>query len=177
MKHPRLLLGVLLAALTVSAGALSGATPGQAAAPRVSGFFHLKQQQSGRCADVRSEDGQTSAGARIQLKPCQSGNANQAWVAIRVSAGTYLLGAQVSGMCMQGAGGTSQPGTQVVQEPCDGGNPSQWFIYNGTFPTPSFTVLPAALGGGQCLDSSGSFVKFWPCVIPASVAQSWVFTS
>jgi hypothetical protein len=166
MKFPRRNASVLGAAvISAAAGWL---VPGTAHAATA---FHLKEAEQLKCLDIRTEDGATTEGARLQRFSCAN-TSNQFWEPIELASGTFLLRNPRSQKCV--TVDTPDFNAQVVQRTCDSTNRGQLWTPDFFFTQGSgFVTLRPALAPGSCLDTLGQFVKIFPCATQQNNAQLW----
>ncbi|MGW2892825.1 ricin-type beta-trefoil lectin domain protein [Streptomyces griseoruber] len=93
--------------------------------------------EGGMCVDVTG--GISTAGARLQLYPCTSGD-NQNWVLAADGTVHALF------KCMDVSGAGTADGTAVQLHTCNGTGAQQWTLSNGVLVNPQ---------SGKCLDATG----------------------
>jgi hypothetical protein len=161
----------LMAAAAVIAVSVGSATPAQAATSN-----EIVGQGSGKCLDVRREDGRT-----VQTWQC-FGSPNQRWFV--QLAGTYsgidyfqFVSADVPTQCMTVRGGGFANGTPVEVADCGGGDATQMFRLE-TIPGSSSVHLHPFYTS-KCIDVSGNStangakVQLWDC--NGTTAQRFAF--
>lgn len=127
--------------------------------------LEIKNANSGKCLDVRREDGFFTAGARVQQYTCTL-TPQQLWSWHYVT--TDAVGENVfrytndqSGMCMEVRGRSFDNGAQIQQNYCNGG-PEQLWIFTSRSTSINFYSR-------KCLDISGASradlakVQQWDC--------------
>ena len=87
------------------------------------GTFSLKAQNSGMClASTKGSDG----GTLVEQDSCD-GSAAQSWTLRQVGLGYYEL-LQPGGVCLDNAGGSTTPGTNVQVWTCNDLSPQIWYL-------------------------------------------------
>jgi hypothetical protein len=170
-KIARLAAAALVAGAAVFAVGLASATPAQAATP-----VEIVGQGSGKCLDLRHEDGRT-----VQTWTC-FGSPNQRWYV--QFAGTYsgtnwfrFVSADVPTQCMTVHGGGFANGTPVEVADCGGGDTTQMFRLESIAGTSAMHLHPFYTS--KCIDVSGNStangakVQLWDC--NGTTAQRFAF--
>jgi Ricin-type beta-trefoil lectin domain len=164
MKHRRRAAYTLCAAVISTVAWL---VPGAADAATA---LHLKEAEQGKCLDIRTQDGATTDGARLQRFTCHN-VAEQFWEPIDLGGDSFMLRNPRSQLCV--AVDSAAFGAQVVQRRCVNGNRGEIWVADGFFVKGGgFNALRSALDG-SCLDTLGQFVKTFPCNRPVNRAQLW----
>jgi Ricin-type beta-trefoil lectin domain len=127
---------------------------------------------SGKCLDVRSEDGSYTLGARIQQYKCKYPDGNQYWDLTPAGNGYYNVFNVQSGLCLDVTGGGTADGTPTQQWYCNNTPNQQWNLdYQGEF------VRLISANSGKCLDvrkgshDDHAIVQQWTC--NGTAAQRW----
>ncbi|MFC4948118.1 RICIN domain-containing protein [Pseudonocardia sp. GCM10023141] len=150
------------AAATMITGAVVMAAPAQAAVPA----HEIVGIGSGKCLDVRAEDG--GAGARIQTWQC-FGSANQEWGVQFVGKYTgvdyfQLISKGPGGLCMEVSRSANVNGAQIDQAECSQDANKLFRLDTGNG---GFTLRP--MSSTRCVDVSGNStlngakVQLWDC--------------
>lgn len=128
---------------------------------------------SGKCLDVRSEDGSFTAGARVQQYKCRDNVGNQRWILQTDVNGWFNLVNAQSRLCLDVTGASTADGAPAQQWYCNGGANQQWGLhYDGHF----YTVYSA--NSLKCLDvrdgshADHAIVQQWEC--NGTAAQRWL---
>ncbi|MCE7009277.1 RICIN domain-containing protein [Kibdelosporangium philippinense] len=139
-------------------------------------FVEIINVNSGKCLDIRTEDGAFNNGARIQQINCK-GIPGQRWKFVPVGDGRHhQIVSELSGKCIDVNGGWIGNGVPIIQHDCHSGWNQQWAITAlGTFPVQTYTFT--ARHSGQCLDvprsSTGNEVPLWQHTCNGTAAQQF----
>ena len=147
----------------------------------VGNFYEIVNNGSGKCLDVRSQDGLDNPGARVQQYHC-TGVDEQKWAPEAAADGYYLLVSRRSGMCMDVRGGSVEiqqsNGDQIQQWPCAATwAEQQWQFVPTAFLSGAYRLVSRV--SGKCLDLSGGStadgakIQQWDCA--DVTAQQWKF--
>lgn len=88
------------------------------------GSFSLKAQSSGQCLALSK--GAQAPGALVQQQPCDGGAA-QSWALHQVGLGYFAL-LHAGGTCLDNAGGSITPGTNIDAWTCNDLSPQIWHL-------------------------------------------------
>ena len=90
------------------------------------GTYSLKAQHSGMCLAPAAGADPNAPGTQLEQAPCD-GSAAQAWTLHNVGLGYYEL-RHASGVCLDNAGASTTPGTNVQQWTCNDLSPQIWYL-------------------------------------------------
>jgi ricin-type beta-trefoil lectin protein len=164
----------LAATMVVLAAMFAGAFMVAGSAHASSTFNPIISVRSGKCLDVRAEDGYYNPGARVQQYHC-TGAQEQQWRLVLVpspdgSFPSYEIISQRSGLCL-GRGSDAFDGAQAIQMACSGANVVWFFISNGNgyFLRNTFDYRCLTVSGNSTADHA--LIQMWAC--DGSNAQLW----
>ncbi len=145
-------------------------------------FFILRSRQTGKCLDIRAEDGFKN-GAKAQQWKCFGHNqSNQRFQFVKHKDNYYQLVAGHSNKCLEVANASKKNGASIVLGTCQT-PPAKHQLWknNASFQTESgLTMQFVAKHSGKCLDlaaeqagSNGGRIQQWTCYGQGQWNQHW----
>ncbi|WP_229831468.1 RICIN domain-containing protein [Actinoplanes ianthinogenes] len=159
---------ILSRSVVVLLGLVAGLAGTAQAAGAADGYGQIRDG-FGKCVAVPGSA--PGNGTRLVRTTCNSGAANQRWLATQVFGRVYTFTSKSTGKCIDVNAGSLDPGAPVQIWTCNGTGAQEWdreFI--GLGPELVFNYR-----SGLCLDSIGNSLMQWTCRDTTDIrAQQWI---